>query len=286
MKKKTIFIMSLFLLFCIPFKVNKTNAQVSVSAKAAALMNADTGEFMFTQNPNEKLPIASLTKIMTAILALENANLSDEVTISEEAANQPPSSINLTPGDKLTLEDLLYGLILRSGNDAAYAIAEYVAGNVDDFVRLMNDKAKALGMNDTNFSNPSGLPDPRENISTASDVAKLLRYAMENPEFRKIAGTKIYETTSALGIPYKWAHKHRLVNQVDYVTAGKTGFTKAAGRTLASYAKENGISLIAVTLNDPNDWVDHLNMFKYGFGQYGIDVPTPEIRSDGSEEED
>ncbi len=283
MKKKLIFVLSFLLLLCITIKAS---AQVQTSAKAAALMNADTGEFLYTKNPNTKLPIASLTKIMTAILAIENADISEQVVISKEAANQPPSSIYVQPGDQLTLEDLLYGLILRSGNDAAYAIAEYVAGNVDDFVRLMNQKAKAIGMTNTNFSNPSGLNIPRENISTASDVAKLMQYAMQNKKFREIAGTKVYQTQSALGVPYEWNHKHRLVNQVDYVIAGKTGFTKAAGRTLASYASKNGINLIAVTLNDPNDWEDHLNMFQYGFSLYGIEVPTPEIRSDGSEEEE
>lgn len=278
--------MSLLMLLCITLKVNRANAQPTVSAKAAALMNADTGKFLFTKNANQKLPIASLTKIMTAILAIENGDLDAEVTISKEAANQPPSSLYLQPGDKLTLRELLHGLLLRSGNDAAYAIAEYIGGNVDNFVKLMNQKAKALGLNQTTFSNPSGLPKPTENFSTASEVAKLLAYAMENPDFRKIAEQKTYQTTSALGVPYNWVQKHRLVNQVDYVIAGKTGFTRAAGRTLASYASKNGINLIAVTLNDANDWVDQLNMFKYGYQQYGITVPTPEIRSDGERDED
>lgn len=283
--KKVIFIVSLLFVFSILLKV-KVNAQVEVSAKAAVLMNGNTGNIMFSKNPNVRLPIASLTKIMTAILAIENGDLNAEVTISEEAANQPPSSLYMQTGDRLTLEDLLYGLMLRSGNDAAYAIAEYIAGNVDDFVKLMNQKAKSLGMNSTTFNNPSGLNIPDENYSTASDVAKLMRYAMENETFRKINGTKNYQTTSALGIPYNWNHKHRLVNQVDYVIAGKTGFTRAAGRTLASVAQRDGVNLIAVTLNDPNDWRDHLNMFKYGFSQFGIDVPTPEIRADEDEEFD
>jgi len=285
LKKRIIFFTALLLLLCISIKVNKANAQVTVSAKAAALMNADTGNLLFSENPNLKLPIASLTKIMTAILAIENGDLNAEIVISPEAANQEPSSLFLQPGDRLTLEDLLYGLILRSGNDAAYAIAEYTAGNVDAFVRLMNQKAKSLGMTNTTFTNPSGLNVPAPNISTASDVAKLMRYAMQNPTFKQIAGTKVYQTTSALGVPFSWNHKHRLVNQVDYVIGGKTGFTQASGRTLASYAQQNGIKLVAVTLNDPNDWVDHLNMFKYGFAQYGITVPTPEIRSEVEEED-
>lgn len=283
MKKKILLTLSVLLIATISLKVK---AQVPVSAKGAVLMNANTGSVLVGENENQRLPIASLTKIMTAILAIENGNLDTQITISEEAANQPPSSLFLQQGDQLSLEDLLYGLLLRSGNDAAYAIAEHIAGNVDDFVRLMNQKAKAIGMTQTTFSNPSGLPEPDENYASAKDVAKLLRYAMNNPTFKKITGTKIYETQSALGIPYKWANKHRLVNQVDYVIGGKTGYTDAAGRTLASYATKDGVNLIAVTLNDPNDWRDHLNMFKYGFKQSGIDVPTPEIRAEGEDEEE
>ncbi len=282
MKKKIILIISILFVFSILLKV-KVNAQVDVSAKSAVLMNGNTGNILFSKSPNLRLPIASLTKIMTAILAIESGDLNAEVTISEEAANQPPSSLNLVAGDRLTLEDLLYGLILQSGNDSAYAIAEYIAGNVDDFVKMMNQKAKTLSMSNTTFTNPSGLNVPDENYSTAASVAKLMRYAMENETFRTIAGTKNYQTSSAFGVPYDWNHKNRLVNQVDYVIAGKTGFTRAAGRTLASAAKKNGVNLIAVTLNDPNDWKDQLNMFKYGFGQFGIDVPTPEIRSDENE---
>lgn len=259
------------------------NAQITVSAQAAALMNADTGEFLFTKNPNQKLPIASLTKVMTAILAIESGDLDAEVVFSEAAANQPPSKIFLQAGDSLTLRDMLYALLLESGNDVAYAIAEYIGGNVDNFVRLMNEKAQSLGMTNTTFTNPSGLSEPAPNISTATDLARLMRYAMQNDTFRGIASTKTRQTTSKLGIPLNFENKHRLVQQVEYVIAGKTGFTQASGRTLISYAEENNIPLIAVTLNDPNDWVDHLNMFKYGYSQYGIDVPTPEIR--GIEEE-
>ncbi len=284
MKKKLLFTLTFVLLLFVTVKVKYVRAQVDVSATSAALMNADTGEFLFTKNPNLQLPIASLTKIMTAIIAIESGDLNAEVTISEEAANQEPSKINVAAGDRLTLEDLLYGLLLESGNDAAYAIAEYIGGNVENFVRLMNQKARAIGMRNTRFTNPSGLSDPAPNLSTAADLARLMRYAMQNDVFRRIAGTKVYETTSALGVPFHWEHKHRLVQQVDYVIAGKTGFTRASGRTLISYAVADSIPLIAVTLNDPNDWVDHLNMFKYGYSRYGIDVPTPEIRQEGGNE--
>jgi D-alanyl-D-alanine carboxypeptidase len=280
MKKKTIFIVSFLLLITIAFHSKTAKAQVTVSAQAASLMNADTGEFLFTKAPNLELPIASLTKIMTAIIAIENGDLNALVTISEEAANQPPSKLYLQPGDSLTLEDLLYGLLLESGNDAAYAIAEYIGGNVENFVQLMNQKAQSLGLYNTTFTNPSGLSEPAPNISTVIDLARLMRYTMQNPSFAKIAGTKSYQTTTTLGVPLEFQHKHRLVQQVDYVIAGKTGYTQASGRTLISYAVSNGIPLITVTLNDPDDWVDHLNMFQYGYSLYGIDVPTPEIRGE------
>lgn len=283
MKRKLIITFCLFASFLLNVAPLVTVAQVNVSAQAASLMNADTGEMLFTKNADQVLPIASLTKIMTAIVAIESGDLNAQVPISTEAANQPPSSLPLQAGDSLTLEDLLYGLLLESGNDAAWAIAEYIGGNVDNFVKLMNQKAESLGLVNTKFSNPSGLSEPSPNYSTAREIAQLMRYAMQNDTFRRIASAKTYETTSKLGIPYRFDHKNRLVQQVDYVKAGKTGFTRASGRTLISYAEANNIPLIAVTLNAPDDWRDQLNMFKYGYSRYGIDVPTPEIRSSDSE---
>lgn len=281
---KKIFIL-VAILFVIPMIAH---AQVDVSAESAILINGNTGDILFEKDAYTPRSIASLTKVMTAIVALEAANLDDQVTISAEAAAQEPSSCPLQAGDTLSLEELLYCLLLRSGNDAAYAIAEYVAGNVDDFVDLMNAKAKSLNMNQTTFTNPSGLDVPASNLSTAYDVALMMQYAMTNEDFREIAGTRLYETTSALGMPYSWLHKHRLVRNVDWITAGKTGFTRKAGRTLVSVAEEDGIQLIAVTLNDSNDWADHLAMFEYGFNLYGKDVviPKPEDYLRGSDDDD
>lgn len=248
----------------------KINAQPAVSAQSAILLDANNDNIVFEKNAYEQLPIASLTKIMTTVIALESANLNDRVVISEAAVSQTPSSCPLTVGDILTLRDLLYCLMLRSGNDAAWAIAEHVAGNVPAFVNLMNQKAQFLGLNQTTFTNPSGLDVPSSNISTAYDVARLMRYAMANPQFREIAGAKTYKTTSNNGIEYSFIHKHRLLNNVDYITAGKTGFTRKAGRTLVTSAKIGNQEFIVVTLNDPNDWEDHLNLFEYGFNLYGI----------------
>lgn len=284
MKQKILTIISLLIFICLFNNTEIAQAQVTVSAEAAALMNADTGELLFVKEPNKELPIASLTKIMTAILAIENGNLDAIVTFSENAANQPPSKIFVQAGDSLTLRDLLYALLLESGNDVAVAIAEYIAGNVDSFVNLMNQKAQSLGMFNTRFTNPSGLSEPAPNISTARDLAILMRYAMQNNIFREIIGTKTYQTATALGVPLEFQHKHRLVQQVEYVIGGKTGFTQASGRTLISYAVVNNIPLITVTLNAPDDWQDHLKMLKYGYSLYGIDIVIPEIREDSEEE--
>lgn len=254
-----------------------TRVQPSLSARSAILLNGNNGNILYESNAFEQLPIASLTKIMTAVVALESANLDDTIVISETAASQPPSSCPLTAGDTFTLRDLLYCLLLRSGNDAAWAIAEHVAGSVPAFVNLMNQKASALDLNQTNFTNPSGLDDPSSNISTSYDIARLMQYAMTNPDFRTISGTKTYQTTSGFGIEYTYIHKHRLLNNIDYVTAGKTGFTSAAGRTLVTTGAIRNQQLIVVTLNDVNDWEDHINLFEYGFNLLGLRVKTPRV---------
>ena len=176
----------------------------------------------------------------------------------------------------MTIRDLLKCLLLQSGNDAAWAIAEHTAGNVEAFVQLMNNKARSLGLNQTTFTNPSGLDEPASNLSTAYDLAKLTQYAMTNEAFREISGEGFYNTTTALGIPLFWVHKHRLVRNIDWVVSGKTGFTSRAGRTLVTVAEVNGIQLIAVTLNDPDDWDDHIELLRYGYDIYGVEIFVPE----------
>lgn len=279
--KKLFLLIAVFLLVPI-----LATAQVDVSAKSAILINGNTGDILFEKDAYTERPIASLTKVMTAIIAIESNNLDAPVVISKEAAEQTPSSCPLQEGDSLPLRDLLHCLLLVSGNDAAFAIAEHVAGNVDDFVKLMNNKAKSLGMTQTTYTNPSGLDVPASNISTAYDQALLMKYAMTNPTFREIEGSTVYQTTSTFGTPYAWRQKHRLVRNVDWIVGGKTGFTKKAGRTLISVGEKDKVQLIVVTLNDPNDWEDHLNLFKYGFKQYGIDVTVPEDYLRGSEDDE
>ncbi|MCJ7839417.1 D-alanyl-D-alanine carboxypeptidase [Lederbergia sp. NSJ-179] len=241
---------------------------VSVSASAAILMDQETGRVLYEHNANEKHRIASITKVMTAILAIESGKLEETVTVSKRAVYTEGSSIYLQQGEKIKLEDLVYGLMLRSGNDAATAIAEHIGGSVEGFVFLMNQKSEEIGMTHTVFANPHGLDDHEEHYSTAYDMALLTRYAMMNDKYRKISGTKTYTLKRENGA-HKWGNKNRLLTEkYEYCTGGKTGFTKRAGRTLISTATKKDKNLIAVTLNAPDDWDDHISMYEYGFKTY------------------
>jgi serine-type D-Ala-D-Ala carboxypeptidase (penicillin-binding protein 5/6) len=260
--------MKQFFLFLITFVLILTVLPLStyasrgtVSAESAILMDQDSGRILFEKNANEVRRIASITKIMTAIIAIESHKLNKTVTISNIAVRTEGSSIYLKPGDKIKLGDLVYGLMLRSGNDAANAIAEYVGGSIEGFVFLMNQKAKEIGMENTHFANPNGLDNrSKDHFSTAYDMALLTRYAMQNKTYQKISGTKLYKG---------WKNKNRLLTEkYKYCTGGKTGFTKLAKRTLVTTASKEGENLIAVTLNGPDDWNDHITMFENGFKNY------------------
>ncbi|KRG12754.1 D-alanyl-D-alanine carboxypeptidase [Virgibacillus soli] len=241
---------------------------VSVSASAAILMDQETGRVLYEHNANETHRIASITKVMTAILAIESGKMDETTTVSKRAIYTEGSSIYLQQGEKIKLEDLVYGLMLRSGNDAATAIAEHIGGSVEGFVFLMNQKAAEIGMTHTAFANPHGLDDHEEHYSTAYDMALLTRYAMMNPKFQEISGTKSYTLTRENGA-HKWKNKNRLLTEkYEYCTGGKTGFTKRAGRTLITTATKENKDLIAVTLNAPDDWTDHISMYEYGFKTY------------------
>jgi len=237
---------------------------VSTSATSAILMDADSGRVLYEQNADRKMLIASTTKIMTALVALRNGNLSDEVKVSKNAAYTEGSSMYLKVGETLTLETLLYGLMLCSGNDAAVAIAEHIGGNVDQFARMMNEEAQALGMTSSSFANPNGL-DHEAHYSTARDMANLARAAMENETLVRIVSTK------QITIGGRTMSNHnKLLSYQDGCLGLKTGYTKAAGRTLVSCAEKNGQRLIAVTLQDGNDWVDHQVLYDYGFSAYPL----------------
>ncbi len=248
----------LFILLIMPVRAE---GEPSVSAKSAVLIEYHTGKVLYAKNADARLPMASTTKIMTALLALEEGNLSDMVTISHKAANAEGSSMYLREGEKILLSDLLTGLMLSSGNDAAVAIAEHMAASEAEFASRMTERAKELGCINTKFKNASGLPDD-EHFTTALELARITGKALENEKFREIVCQK---SASAGGRTL--SNHNKMLSLYEGAIGVKTGFTKKAGRTLVSAANRGGVELIAVTLNAPDDWTDHTNMLDYGFSQ-------------------
>lgn len=240
-------------------------ASIDVSGSHAVLLEQTTGRVLFEKNAHEPTSIASITKIMTAIIAIESGKMDEKATASRKAIYTEGSSIYLEQGERMTIKDLVYGLMLRSGNDAAIAIGEHIGGSEAGFVHLMNEKAKWLGMTNTHFENPHGL-DAENHYSSAYDMAILMQYAMQNEKFAEISGTKHYLAESRT---YSWQNKNKLLTQFyEHCTGGKTGYTRNTGRTLVSSAEKDGMQLIAVTLNAPDDWQDHMRMFEWGFAEY------------------
>lgn len=263
MKKLGIICLGLFILF--PYSVQA----ISTSATSSILMDMDSGRIIYENNSHEVRSVASISKIMTAILAIESKKLDKTVKVSDVVLEAYGSGIYIKPGEKLTLQDLVYGLMLRSGNDAALMIAEYVSGSVPKFVEKMNQKAQEIGMKQTTFHNPSGLDEEDEvgNFSTAYDMAILTSYAMKNKTYQKIVGTKKY-TLKTNKNTYVWYNKNKLLTNYENTTGGKTGFTKKARRTLVSTASKDQLNFVVVTLNDGNDFQDHENLHEYGFTYY------------------
>lgn len=234
------------------------------SAKASAVINADTGEVIYSKNAGEKLPMASTTKIMTALLLCENGDFEKEITVSADMLKVEGSSMGLLPGDRVSYRALLYGLLLASGNDAANVTAITLGGSLEEFAKLMNDKAAELGLSNTHFVTPSGL-DADGHYTTALDLAQLARCALKNEEFKKAASSET-ATLYYGNPPYRRSLKNhnRLLKMYDDVIGVKTGFTKKSGRCLVSAAQRDGKTAVAVTLNDPNDWDDHRALLNYG----------------------
>lgn len=244
--------------------INCPVSAIELSAHSACLISADTGEVIYSKNDNCKLPMASTTKIMTGLLAVEHANMEDEVTISKKAASQEGSSIYLRVGEKISMQDLVYGLMLNSGNDAAVAIAEHISGSTKDFAELMTKKAVEIGAGHTQFKNPNGLNE-EGHYTTARDLSIIAAHAMKNEDFKKIVSAKSATGKLKSGQTLYFNNHNKLLKMYDGAVGVKTGFTKAAGRCLVSAAERGGILLIAVTLNAPNDWNDHIKMLDLGF---------------------
>lgn len=231
----------------------------AVSAQKALLLDAASGEVLYEKRADEKSLIASTTKIMTALLVCERCNVLDIVPIPDEAVGIEGSSVYLRAGEKWTVQELLFATMLCSGNDAATALAVYCGGSVDAFVREMNEKARQLGLKNTHFANPHGL-DAAEHYSSARDLAILARYAMENVLFAQTVSTRSVRIRDRV-----LSNHNKLLWRVEGAEGVKTGYTRAAGRILVSSCRRGGRRLIAVTVDDGNDWVDHAALYAQGF---------------------
>lgn len=263
MKKAALALLILFAFTMLPaVPAGAESAPPGTSAHSAVLMHADTGTLLYEHNADDRMLIASTTKIMTAIVVLENCALDDIVTIDERSAGAEGSSMYLRAGERYTVEDLLLGLMLVSGNDAALALAIHTAGSVEDFADMMNEKAAALGMTGTHFSNPHGL-DAEDHYSTARDMAVLAAYCMENDDFARIVATR-----SANVAERPLTNHNKLLSLYDGCIGIKTGYTMAAGRTLVSCAERGNTRFICVTLCDRDDWDDHAALYDWAFENY------------------
>ncbi len=285
---KKLFSFAAAFLLCIPMcsLFAAAESMSGVSAHAAILIEAGSGDVICEKNSREKLPMASTTKIMTALVALEEGDLLRPVRIAEGACGVEGSSIYLTPGEELTLEDLLYALMLESANDAAAAIAYEIAGGIEPFAERMNRMAEKIGLTESHFTNPHGLDD-EAHFTTAHDLAKLTAYALRNEKFREIVSTYRHQIPlrGDEGVRVLLNH-NKLLRMSEDVIGVKTGFTKRSGRCLVSAAERDGVCVIAVTLNAPDDWRDHTFLHETGFacyhtetlaeaGQFTYEIPCP-----------
>ncbi len=266
-------------------------ADVGVSAQSAVLMCANNGEVLFSRNADERLSMASTTKIMTSLIAIEAAIPCREITVTSEMVSVEGTSMGLMSGDRVSMEELVYGMLLQSGNDAANTVAHVLGGGQEGFALLMNERAAEIGMKNTNFVTASGL-DAKEHYSTAYDMALLACECIDNPEFVSVCSQKKAKLTYG-NPPYArtLTNHNRLLWKYSDSIGIKTGFTKKSGRCLVSAAKRNGVTLVAVTLNAPDDWNDHISMFEYGFSKIkgvnlGCDLSNIKLNIVGGEKSD
>lgn len=259
---KKILVLLMILTLSIPYTV-KANTS---SASSYILMDDTTSRVLVGKDIHSKRLIASITKIMTATLAIESGKLDEMVVVTDDILKAYGSGIYIEIGEEILLRDLVYGLMLRSGNDAATMIAVFVGGSEEEFINMMNKKANEIGMKDTTFNNPSGLPTPEGNYSSVYDMALLTRYAMQYNDYREIVKTKKYKVTTNKKT-YLWDNKNKLL-RYDYITGGKTGYTEESGRTLVSTASIDDMNLIVVTIRDSDDWNTHLDLYNYAKENY------------------
>lgn len=270
MKKAVSVVLSVLLVFSFSLCVKaEDKADVTVSAEAYVLYCADNGQIITSKNENKKMKPASTTKLMTSLLALEEASSCNKKVKFTEKMTAEGSSMYLKVGEVVTLKDLASGMMMASGNDAANAAALSISGSVEKFADRMNDRAKQIGMKNTHFVTPSGLDD-ENHCSTAYDMALLMSYALENEDFAKLTSQKSasVEFIEPSSKKTSYSNHNRLLSLYEYCIGGKTGYTMAAGRCLVSAARKDGLTLVCVTLNDRNDWNDHISLYNYGFENY------------------
>lgn len=261
LKKALVIFMVFFILF--------QSKMYAYSARSYCVIDALTGRVLYGSNEDLKHGMASTTKIMTAIVALETANKDEIATVSYNASRTEGSSLYLKAGEKMSIENLVYGLMLNSGNDAAVVIAEHIGGSVEEFARMMNDMAKKIGANSTNFTNPNGLYD-ENHYTTAYDLALITRYALKNEQFQNIVSTKKYTAETTDGRKIYLSNHNKLLGMLEGCDGVKTGFTKKTGRCLVSSASQNGWQVICVTLDASDDWNDHISLINKAFSEYKL----------------
>ena len=238
-----------------------------VLAKSTIVMDMDSGRVLYESKSDKKSLIASITKVMTCIIVLEKGNLDGIVTVGDEVLSMYGTNIYLEVGEEISVRDLLYGLMLRSGNESAVVLSKYISGSEKEFVKLMNSYANKLGMVNTTFSNAHGLDDDTKNYSTAYDMSLLMRYAFLNEEFMKIIGESKYKCKSSVK-SYLWYNRVSILDDYKYSLGGKNGYTPAAGKTLISYAKKDDVTLGIVTLDDGDIYNSQIKLFNKYFDEY------------------
>lgn len=264
-------LLALFILFTAAVYSVCSGYTAFAQAESSIVIEKESGRVLYQYDPRKQMAVASTTKIMTAIVAIEYGDPDDIVTVSANAANTEGSSMYLESGEEIGLNNLLYGLMLSSGNDAAVAISEHITEKTGlDFVGLMNEKARSLGAESTHFDNPNGLPSDTH-YSTAYDMAVITKYALDNPKFKEIVSTKSVSLPGQNGDYGRALTNHnKLLSMCEGCIGVKTGYTKSAGRCLVSAVERGGMTLICVTLNDPDDWNDHMYLYDQLFSEYGF----------------
>lgn len=259
---------------CQKISVDSEVANLYVNAKSYIVLDTTSKRVLEGNNIHKRILPASTTKILTCLTVLNYFDINNYVVITNEMLNTVGSKIYLEVGDIISIKDLLYGLMLNSGNDASTTLAISLAGSIDNFVYLMNEECKRIGMFNSTFENPSGLDESTKNYTTAYDMSLLMKAALENDTFRKITSTKEYQASLLNGRKLYFNNKHRLVHTNDYVTGGKTGYTKKAGRTLLTSFKQQEFEIVVATFDCSNDWEVHTNLAKKIFSSYELQKLT------------